>query len=297
MDVKSRLVLMVIYLLSLLSLKGARRLGRFIGWFLRVSNGTMYKVTRKNIELCYPDLDEAARERFVRDSLFHTGCQIAETGLAWGGDPEQRAKAVSFVKKERNPEVFDDALAKGKGVIMLAPHFGNWEFFAHFLPQKCDLMAMYKPARMPVMEQRMLESRSQGGVKMVSAGREGVINFIKHYRKGGACFILPDQEPPSKSGIWSSYFGVPALTPKFVHYMIKKNPEGTVILAHMKRTEEGFEIIYSNVDDAMYDADMETSVTAMNRTFERCINKDGAEQYQWDYKRFKKNPEKFYRNL
>jgi len=35
----------------------------------------------------------------------------------------------------------------------------------------------------------------------------------------------------------------------------------------------------------------------MNRTFERCIKKDGAEQYQWDYKRFKKNPEKFYRNL
>jgi len=297
MDVKSRLVLAVIYLLSLLTLKGARRLGRFIGWFLRISNSTMYKVTRKNIELCFPEQDAATREAFIRESLFHTGCQIAETGLAWGGDPKQRAKAISFIKGEQNPEVLEGALAKGKGVIILVPHFGNWEFFANFLPQKCELMAMYKEAKMPVMEQRMLEARSQSGIQMVSAGREGVVTFIKHYTKGGTCLILPDQEPAPKSGVWSTYFGVPALTPKFVHYLIKKNPEGTVVLAHMKRTDEGFEVIYSEVDQDIYNADMEISAAAMNRTFERCIKKDGAEQYQWDYKRFKKNPEKFYRNL
>lgn len=297
MDVKSRLVLSVIYLLSLLSLRSARRLGRFIGWFLRVSNSTMYKVTRKNIELCFPQLDGDAREAFIRDSLYHTGCQIAETGLAWGGDPKQRAKAIGFIKGEHNPEVLNTALATGQGVIILVPHFGNWEFFANFLPQKCQLMAMYKEAKMPVMEQRMLEARSQSGIQMVSASRQGVTTFIKHYSNGGTCLILPDQEPSVKSGVWSSYFGVPALTPKFVHYLVKKNPKGTVILAHMRRIDDGFEVIYSEVDQGIYDTDMEASVAAMNRTFERCIKQDGAEQYQWDYKRFKKNPEKFYRNL
>ena len=90
MDIKSRAILAVVFLLSLLTLKGARRLGHFIGWFALVTKGGMYKVSQKNISLCLPELSVEEQEKLIHESLIHTGCQIAETGLAWGGSKRQR---------------------------------------------------------------------------------------------------------------------------------------------------------------------------------------------------------------
>jgi KDO2-lipid IV(A) lauroyltransferase len=296
MDIKSRVILSVVFLLSLLTLNGARRLGRFIGWFLRISNSNLYKVTMKNLSLCFPEMSEPDKEELARKSLIETGCQIAETGFAWSGSAQLRSKKIKQMKTS-NEAVFEAALAKGKGVLMLTSHFGNWEFLTSTLPMKCKLMVLYKMVKMPVLEKHMLEVRCSSGLEMVPGNRQGVETFVNHYQQGHTCLIAPDQEPSEKSGVWVPYFGVNALTPKFIHSLIQSNPEGVVIFTHMKRIKDGYEMIFSEVDSGIYDADLEISAAAMNKTFERCIKVDGIEQYQWDYKRFKKNPEKHYRGL
>lgn len=296
MDIKSRAILAVVFLLSLLTLKGARRLGHFIGWFARVTKGNLYKVTKKNISLCLPELSAEEQQALIRKSLIHTGCQIAEMGLAWGGSKRQRDINRQCVTV-RNEKILTDAIAKNKGVIIITSHFGNWEFYTSSIPSYGEVMVLYKMAKMPLLEKRVLELRSEVGVKLVPGTREGVETYMSHYQQGKLCLIGPDQEPSEKSGVRVPFFGVQALTPKFINSMIQSNPEGTVVFSQMKRVADGFEMIFAEPDAEIYDEDVIVSATAMNKTFERCIKADGVEQYQWDYKRFKRNPEKYYRGL
>ncbi|MFT6975848.1 MAG: KDO2-lipid IV(A) lauroyltransferase [Bermanella sp.] len=296
MDIKSRLALSIIRTLGLLSLSMARKFGHGLGVLLYTTKSSMFRVTIKNLELCFPEMPEPERLALAKKSVIETSKTIAETGIAWGGTEAKFLRNEKQIKNIHNLHLFEKAVKDGNGLLMLTMHYGNWEWVTSYLPKHCDLLALYKMAKMPGFEQAMLEARESSGTKLVAAGREGVKTFIKHYQDKKACIILPDQEPSEKSGIWSSFFGVPALTPKFIHYLIQKNSEGTVLYVYMQRVEGGFDLVFKEVEAGIYSSDLETSVLAMNKGLEKCIA-DDLSQYQWEYKRFKRNKQKFYQSL
>ncbi len=296
MDIKSAIALFVIRALGLMNLSLARFFGRLIGGMLRISNSRMVKVTQKNLALCFPDKSEQQRAALARASVNETCKTMCEAGLAWAGTEQKFRRNENQIVAVRNAHLFEKAVSDGKGLLLLTMHLGNWEWVTSYLPQRCDLMALYKMAKMPGLEKAMLEARASSGIKLVAGNREGVEKFVTHYRNKGACIIVPDQEPSEKSGVWSEFFGIPALTPRFIHVLIRKNPEGCALNVYVKRVSGGFEIVFSEVEPDIYSEDLETSAKAMNVGFEKCVL-DAPEQYQWEYKRFKRNPEGHYKGL
>ncbi len=294
MDIKSLLAIGLIKSLGLFSLQGARRFGTMIGRGLVVSNSTLYQTTLKNLALCYPDMDEQARQMLAKRSVIETGKSMAETGVAWTGSEKEMLRNEGQLKRIVNESLFLDAVASGQGVLLLTLHFGNWEWLNCYLPSRGRIMGLYKMAKMPAFEQWMLRTRQRGGVTMVSGNRSGVERFIDHFKQGGVALLAPDQEPSEKSGVWAEFFGVPALTPKLIHHMLQSHPNGKALHVYVRRLEDGFELVFEAAETGIYSDDPSESATAMNRGFERCIASDPA-QYQWDYKRFKRNPEKYYK--
>ena len=65
-----------------------------------------------------------------------------------------------------------------------------------------------------------------------------------------------------------------------------------VICAYVKRlkTPGKFEVIFKSADHRVHDSDLGTALAAVNRSIENCVN-ELPEQYQWEYKRFRKRPE------
>ncbi len=296
MDIKSALALFIIRSLGLMNLTVARSFGGFLGWMMRITNSRMYKVTVKNIELCFPNKSAQQRAELANKSIKETCKTLGEAGLAWAGTEQKFRRNENQIVAVRNGHLFEKAVSDGKGLLLLTMHLGNWEWVTSFLPQRCDLMALYKMAKMPGLEKAMLNARSSSGIKLVSGTRDGVGEFIRHYQDQKACIIVPDQEPSERSGVWSDFFGIPALTPKFIHVLIRKNPAGCVLNVYVKRVEAGFEIIFKEVEPNIYSEDLDTSVKAMNVGFEKCVL-DAPEQYQWEYKRFKRNVEGHYKGL
>lgn len=296
MDVKSLIALSIIKSLGLLSLSGARRFGRFIGWMLIRTNSRAYRVTLKNLEICFPDMPDDERHNLAKDSIVQTATTLAETGIAWGGTEAKFARNAKMIKRVENIEVFDDALAHDQGVLILTPHIGNWEVLSCWLPQRCNLMALYKMAKMPGLEKAMLDARESSGATLVAGNRGGIKKLLDHYVNGGTAMILPDQEPSERSGVWAKFYGIDALTPKIVHSMIQKNPRGRVVLAYLLRTDDGFNLVFRQPLADIYSDEVAVSATAMNQSIEQCIS-DDLSQYQWEYKRFKRNKEGFYKGL
>jgi KDO2-lipid IV(A) lauroyltransferase len=46
-----------------------RGLGSGVGWICYMSRNSMYRVTRENLELCFPHLEATERKRLIRASL------------------------------------------------------------------------------------------------------------------------------------------------------------------------------------------------------------------------------------
>lgn len=245
------------------------------------------KVTLKNIELCLPELDEPQRQALAKASILDTASTILEVAPAW---VQPASKTLRYITHVDNEHIIKDALATGRGIVLIVPHFGNWELANHYMAKHYSLLAMYKPVELPALDKLIYQSRCQMS-QMVAADRRGVVALFNAVKKGKITGILPDQEPTLQSGVWVPFFGIPALTPKLVSkltvetnaiamgYGCQRNPDG-----------KGYHIFFEPVDENMYSKDLETSAAAMNRCVERIIRRDPA-QYQWEYKRFKRRPD------
>ena len=117
--IKSLLAILVLGVLALLPLGTAQALGRWLGrrMWRKGKKSKMARITRRNIEACFPELPETEREILIQQSLEQTGCALCEMGMAWLWSPKRSLKKIRQV---HNEEALLAAESKGKGVILPA---------------------------------------------------------------------------------------------------------------------------------------------------------------------------------
>jgi KDO2-lipid IV(A) lauroyltransferase len=279
-----KLVLWLLYLMPVgmpywLSEKGAG----LLMWLSPVKRHT----TERNLERCYPELNPAERNRMARASFQHYLCSILESGHNWYGSPEKLSSLCDGVV---NWDVFESVRASGKGLLVLAPHFGAWEYLGVVLQQMGDVAILYKPPSNPGLDKAIQERRRRGGGTLIPASTTGLIQLYAHLRAGKAAGVLPDQQPPVGKGRFVPFFGNPALTSDLVPRLAKR-ADCHVFAAVCERLRGGrYRIHLLPADPEIYSDDLSTALTAMNRTIENCIAID-PDQYLWSYRRFKAQPE------
>lgn len=246
------------------------------------------RTTRRNLEIAYPELSVHKRETLGRQSLRHTAMLIMESGVVsyW---PEERWRAligrVEGLVELR--ELLDVTKAQAKGVLLLAPHLGNWEVISLMLGP-LGVTALYEPPRFSVLEAIIKTARERSGANLVPTNAAGMRRFYQALRSGGLVALLPDQVPSRESGIYAPFFSHPTLTMSFAHRLIAKT--GCIpVLGYVVRTEAGFDVHFERLSDGVSSEDSLTSVTQMNAAIETAVRAH-PEQYQWEYKRFRRPP-------
>jgi len=278
------------FLLWLLSLMPAGMpwwlAGKTTGLWMRLSPVKRH-TTERNLERCYPALDPAERNRLTRASFRHYVCSVLETGHNWYWPLEQlQARCDAFVGRE----LADEALASGRGVVVLAPHFGAWEYLGVYLQRIPDIAILYKPPSHPGLEKALLAKRRRGGANLIPATASGLRQLYAHLRAGKGAGVLPDQQPSLGQGRFAPFFGHPALTGVLVPRLVQRT--GCCVLASVCERLPGgrYRVHMLPVDDDIYSEDMDVALAAVNRAVEACIAIDPA-QYLWSYRRFKTQPE------
>jgi KDO2-lipid IV(A) lauroyltransferase len=111
--------------------------------------------------------------------------------------------------------VLDTALARGKGVVFVSGHVGNWELLARRVAHAgypCHTIA--KETTDP-RTTRLIESfRSSVKLQSIWRGREGAARAMLRVLKGGGILgLLIDQDTDVQS-VWVPFFGTKAKTPR-----------------------------------------------------------------------------------
>lgn len=244
--------------------------------------------TVKNLQTCFPDLSAAEINTLARESLRNTACTALEMGKAW---MLPVSSTVALVVETEGYESYQQAVASGDGVILLAPHLGNWEIFGFFA---CDGVAstfMYQPPRSAAVDRLLKEVRSRSGVTLAPTNRKGVAQLLSALQKGEMVGVLPDQVPADESGEFAPFFGEPAFTMTLISKLAQRTG-ARVFCGFAERLESGrgFRAIFQAADQALGSSDIQESVTALNKTVEACVAR-APSQYQWEYKRFRRRPD------
>lgn len=283
---KGPLAVGLLFLLSLLPLSLARSFGAYLGRRMSKGDGKSAINTRKNINACFPELSNNAQQELVAESLQETGRSAGEMGMSWIWQPERVLKTVKAVHGQN---VLEDALAENRGVILIAPHIGNWEVLNLWVSKYFKLTAMYKPPKIKMMDDLIRKKRERIGSQLAPANVKGVRMAVKCLRKNEVLGILPDQEPDASGGIFAPFMGVSAFTMKLLPQLAAQTG-AVVVSGYAKRVDGGFELHFHKATGNINSKDLTEATTAMNEEVEYCV-RQVPEQYQWEYRRFGRRPE------
>ena len=249
------------------------------------------RVARRNLELIRPELDAPARDLLLGEILRTTARQAFETLRLW---TRPAARNLADIAEVHGEDLFDAALADPRGLIVAAPHMGNWELLNHWLAMKTPLAVLYRAPESAIGEAflRRVRANAGGQVEQVRAEAAGVRTLLKRLQKGGVVGILPDQQPKAGEGEFAPFFGKQALTMTLLGRLAARS-DSRVLFAWCERlpgtSPSRFALHVQAAPDAVGDADPARAVEALNAGVEAIARRDFA-QYQWTYKRYTLRP-------
>lgn len=254
---------------------------------------TRRNTTLRNLAACFPGLEGSEREALGRESMRHFVMTALETGMCWSWS---RRRLERRFEAPEGKDLLDAALAEGRGLLLLVPHFGNWELLNHWLQFRHELMALYKPGGSRRLEELVVQNRGRFGAQMVPTSAAGLKRLYRQVRAGKLIAILPDQDPSDGKGRFAPFFGVPALTGVLAVRLLQQTG-CRVLFAAARRTQGSrYQAHFIAPEPELYSPDTDMALAALNRSVERVVALDPP-QYLWAYKRFKSRPageERFY---
>ncbi len=256
-------------------------LGAGLGWLTYAASAS-YR-TRLHDNSRYAGLGPAMR----RAAVAQAGRMVAE--LPWLWLPPATRRVEDWVRWE-GVQALDEAVAHGKGLVLLTPHLGSFEVcaqaYAQRLGRAVPITALYRPARQHWLREVEERSRQRPGLLTAPASLAGVRQMIRALRRGETVGLLPDQVPPDGLGVWAPFFGQPAYTMTLASRLLEQTG-ATLLLMWAERLPHGRGWVVHVLRPAQVQPDIESQgPEAINRYMEALIRR-APDQYLWGYHRYK----------
>ncbi len=277
-------MIVILRLLARIPLRLYHALGGLGGRLAYAMSGRYSRRMRENLRASGVCADEAAYRRVLAANIVETGKQALEYIPLWFRDERVAAGLVRSVRGEQGVR---DALATGRGVILLTPHLGCFEVAALYASQFIPITVLYRPPRVRWLDALIVAGRGRGNVHLAPANAKGVRRLFKALRGGEAIGVLPDQVPRFGEGVWADFFGRPAYTMTLIGRLWELTQPAVFVATAVRRAQaDGYDIEVERVDGDLAGLD---GVRRMNAAIERAVARC-PEQYLWAYSRHKRPP-------
>jgi KDO2-lipid IV(A) lauroyltransferase len=267
-------------LLAHLPLPALHRLGTLLGWLIYLTSGGYAARLRENLRNAGLSSTEDEFRKLLHANIREMGKSMMELAWVWRRPLDEVA---SGVRQCHGWEHVVAAHARGKGVILLTPHFGCFELISLYIAARLPLTSMYSPPRWESLNTLMHEGRARGQTKLAPADFGGVRQLLRALRRGENIGVLPDQVPGSGEGEWAPFFGRPAYTMTLIGRLMESSG-APVVMCHCERLPKGAGYVL-HFSPLLFHA--ENSIPGqINCALEKVI-RSCPEQYMWSYNRYK----------
>jgi Kdo2-lipid IVA lauroyltransferase/acyltransferase len=275
----------VIWLIAHLPLGWIFALGRGLGALTSRLRGERRKVAERNLQICFPQLDDAERARLLDASLRDLGLMLVEFALAWMASPRAIGRVPCSVE---GLEHLTACRERGQGVLLVGAHFSHLELCARLVSQRIRIAGMYRVMDSAVFERAVLRARLRYADVMFT--KDDIRATVKYLKRGGTVWYAPDQDMRGKDSVFVPFFGISAATITATHHLARLSGAAVIPFFH-RRNADGCS--YSLRLEAPLDnfptRDAVSDTARINELIERMV-REAPEQYLWVHKRFKSRP-------
>lgn len=265
--------------LGLLPLVWLQAMGSALGRLGAILPGRYRKRAFENLRLAYPEAT-SAMDRLAMIELLQ---MFLELPYLWA---RRNADKLDQIIRCDDWALIDDALAQGKGVILISPHIGAFEMLGPFYTRRHNATVIFKEPRMQWLKLLINRIRLSPALKLVPANQTGVKGLVKTLIKGETIGFLPDQVPALGDGVYAPFFGKDAYTITLVQRMqaIRNSPIFTVGLERLPKGK-GYRFHIVPMSQALPESP-ELAAAQINAALEQMVRKMPM-QYLWGYNRYK----------
>lgn len=192
--------------LRLLPLPWLASLGRAAGGAAYALLGKRRRIVERNLRIAFAGERTAEEQTTLAREVFRRSGANLICSLGTAANDGRHVEAAITMRDE---QILWEAQARGKGVIAVLAHMGNWEALAQWIPRLLPpgvkVANIYRPLNNRLMDQRVLAKRQQHGLRMFSKD-DNPLAMAAFLRTGGVLSILSDQRA-GKIGEIAPLFG------------------------------------------------------------------------------------------
>ena len=278
------LVFGIMRLISMLPLRWMQAIGSGIGVLLYRLVASRRRAARTNITQAYPEYSEAQVRALNIASFKSLGISVFEIAQAWWANRDYLRSICDIDGKQH----LDEALSRGKGVILLTGHFTTLEIGAMLIGLFTTLNGVYKKAHNPMFNAFMAHYRSTYGDELIE--NKNVRALIRGLRKGRATWFAPDQDFAEQDIVFTPFLGGVASTLTATARMAEMTGAAVVpFYPHRLDNGEGYRLVILPALEDFPSDDIERDSARVNQAIEAMVYAN-PEQYGWMHKRFKTQP-------
>jgi KDO2-lipid IV(A) lauroyltransferase len=278
----TRIILGVLWLAHFLPLRALAAIGNGIGAVAFWLVAERRKVTRINLEKCFPQMAPAERERLARAS-FQAFCRgVVDRTILWWASPERIRRMVQL-------EGLEHLDAAGPQVVIFAPHFTGVEATGVRISMDRNLSSLYARQKNAVLDGVLLRSRTRFRDNVISR-QQGLRKALRWIKEGIPFYYLPDLDFGRNGSVFVPFFGVAAATARGLPYISRITGARVVPCITRMLPEGGYVARFYPAWQGYPTGDDEADARRMNAFLEERVL-EMPEQYHWLHKRFKTRPE------
>ncbi len=259
-------------------------LGKYLGRLVFYVGGSRRHITETNLRACFPERsDEQIRalSKAVFEAVAIGGLEMCITWL----NPKRSLRGRISV---HGVEHLQQAVAQGRGVIVLGGHFATMDAIAQTLGDLECVDVMYRENKNPVWEWLQVYGRSHHFQGVVE--REDTRATLRMLKAGRAIWYAADQDYGAKHSVFAPFFGVETATITATSRFARFNNSPVLMMTqHRDYAARRWSITFGPPLENFPTGDDRADATRTNQIVEAEVRKH-PEQYLWLHKRFKTRP-------
>jgi Kdo2-lipid IVA lauroyltransferase/acyltransferase len=243
-------------------------------------------VVERQLTAAFPEKPRVEIEQIARDAYGHLGRTSIETAIL----PSRRADRILDLFEEVNGwPLVEERLARGKGLILVTGHLGNWELGGAYLAARgLPIDAVARHMANPLFDRYLTTTRERIGMTVMH-DESAVRRVPRALRAGRAVAFLVDQGAVGLASTWVPFFGRYAKTPRGPAVFALRLGAPVVFGVALRRPSGRYALTFEPIDTigtGDREADVDRIVAEYTATLERWI-RQAPEQYLWHHRRWK----------
>jgi KDO2-lipid IV(A) lauroyltransferase len=243
-------------------------------------------VVEKQLAAVFPEKDAAEVERIARAAYGHLGRTTIETAVL---PSYSRTEILDLFEEVNGWSIVQERLARGKGLILVTGHLGNWELGGAYLAARgLPIDAVARHMNNPLFDVYLTATRQRIGMTVVHDD-QAVKRVPRSLRSGRAVAFLVDQGAIGLASSWVPFFGRCAKTPRGPAVFALRLGAPIVFGVALRQPSGKYQLTFEPIDvqdTGDRDADVDRIVTDYTATLERWVRR-APEQYLWHHRRWK----------